>query len=112
MNTTTQDAPQIIPLGDRVILRVIDPAIKSGLIIIPGNAQERPNEAEVMAIGPGQLDTNGQRFAPDVAVGDRVIFGKYSGSEARVFDRDLLIVREHEIMAVVEHADDDAQKTA
>jgi chaperonin GroES len=73
-----------------------------GGIIIPDTAKEKPQEAEVVAVGPGKIQDDGSRAAMDVAVGDTVLIGKYSGSEIKVGDDDLVIVREDEILAVVE----------
>ena len=73
-----------------------------GGIIIPDSAKEKPQEAEIVAVGPGKLDDNGNRLAVDVKAGDRVLIGKYSGSEIKLSGDDLIILREDEILAVVE----------
>jgi chaperonin GroES len=72
-----------------------------GGIIIPDTAKEKPQEAEVIAVGPGKLNDDGNRSPMDVEKGDRVLIGKYSGSEIKIGDEDLVIVREDEILAVV-----------
>ncbi|MFH1175979.1 MAG: co-chaperone GroES [Acidobacteriota bacterium] len=91
------------PLHDRVLLRRLEEkeVIKGG-IIIPDSAKEKPQEAEVIAVGPGKLDDNGKRMPIDVKKGDRVLIGKYSGSDIKIGDDELLIVREDEILGVIE----------
>jgi chaperonin GroES len=93
----------IRPLHDRVVVRRIDAEEQvRGGIIIPDTAKEKPQEAEVVAVGPGKIQEDGSRAAMDVKVGDTVLIGKYSGSEIKVGDDDFVIVREDEILAVVE----------
>ncbi len=93
----------IRPLHDRVVAkrREREEEIRGG-IIIPDSAKEKPQEAEVIAVGPGKLDDKGSRSALDVKVGDRILVGKYSGSEIKLGDQDLIILREDEILAVIE----------
>lgn len=92
------------PLHDRVVVRRIDAETTSkGGIIIPGTAAEKPNEGEVIAVGPGAALDNGETRALTVAVGDRVLFGKYSPTEITVEDEELLIVRESDILAVIDN---------
>ena len=93
----------IRPLHDRVVAKrkEREEEIRGG-IIIPDSAKEKPQEAEVIAVGPGKLDDSGKRSALDVKVGDRVLIGKYSGSEIKLGDQDLIILREDEILAVIE----------
>lgn len=93
----------IRPLHDRVVAkrREREEEIRGG-IIIPDSAKEKPQEAEVIAVGPGKLDDKGNRSTLDVKVGDRVLIGKYSGSEIKLGDQDLIILREDEILAVIE----------
>jgi chaperonin GroES len=89
------------PLHDRVLVRRVDEEEKTlGGIIIPDTAKEKPSQGEVISIGPGALDENGKRVALDVAAGDRVLFGKWSGTEVKVDNEDLLIMKESEIMIV------------
>ncbi len=94
----------IRPLQDRVVAKRIETSEEEirGGIIIPDTAKEKPQEAEVVAVGPGKLDDNGKRIPVDVKAGDRVLIGKYSGSEIKLDDQDLVILREDEILAVVE----------
>ena len=93
---------QFRPLHDRVVVRRIDAEEKTrGGIIIPDTAKEKPQEAEVVAVGPGKMD-EGKRQAMDVKAGDVVLIGKYSGSEIKIDDEEYTILREDEILAVVE----------
>lgn len=90
------------PLHDRVLLRRIesDERTKGG-IIIPDTAKEKPQEGEVVAVGPGARDDQGRVTALDVKTGDRVLFGKWSGTEVKIDGQDLLIMKESDIMGVV-----------
>ena len=92
----------IRPLQDRVLVKRIEAEEQvRGGIIIPDTAKEKPQQAEVIAVGPGKADDDGDRIALDVKPGDRVLIGKYSGSEIRVDEEDYVILREDEILAVV-----------
>jgi chaperonin GroES len=91
------------PLGDRVLVkRVKEDEKTKGGIIIPDTAQEKPQEGEVVAVGPGARDEDGERIEMDVKVGDRILFGKWSGTEVKVDGEDLLIMKESDIMGVIE----------
>jgi chaperonin GroES len=92
-------AVNVTPLHDRVLVRRIEEkeSVKGG-IIIPDTAKEKPQEGEVIAVGAGRVE-KGQRVPMDVKAGDRVLFGKYSGSEIKVDDEELLILKEDEILA-------------
>ena len=91
------------PLHDRVVVRRIEAEEKTkGGIIIPDTAKEKPQEGEVIAVGPGSRDESGKIVALDVKAGDRVLFGKWSGTEVRLDGQDLLIMKESDIMGVVE----------
>ena len=91
------------PLGDRVLLELCEVAeqVKGG-IIIPDTAKEKPSEAEVIAVGPGARDDAGKIIELDVKVGDRILFGKWSGTEIRLDGEDLLIMKESDVMGVIE----------
>ena len=92
----------IRPLHDRVLIkRMEEDEQVSGGIIIPDTAKEKPQEAEVVAVGPGKTNDDGERQSMDVEVGNRVLVGKYSGSDIKVDGEDYVIVREDEILAVV-----------
>ena len=94
---------KIRPLHDRVVVKRIETQEQvRGGIIIPDTAKEKPQEAEVIAVGPGKFNDNGQRAPMDVKAGDRILIGKYSGSEIKVGDDDLVILREDEILAVLD----------
>jgi chaperonin GroES len=98
MATTTS----IKPLADRVLVRALEESeVKRGGIIIPDTAKEKPQEGEVIAVGPGRLSDKGERVTPEVKKGDRVLFGKYSGTEVTVTGDSLLIMRESDILAVL-----------
>jgi chaperonin GroES len=91
----------IIPLGDRIVVKPLEDESETtgGGIIIPDTAKEKPQEGEIVAVGPGKLLDSGERQAPSVAVGDKVLYGKYSGTEIKSGGEDLLIVREDDILA-------------
>jgi chaperonin GroES len=90
------------PLHDRVVVRRIDSEEKSaGGIIIPDTAKEKPSEGEVIAVGPGARDDDGDIIALDVKVGDTILFGKWSGTEVKLDGDDLLIMKESDIMGVI-----------
>ncbi len=90
------------PLHDRVLVKRLEEEEQvRGGIIIPDSAKEKPQEAEVVAVGPGKMQDNGERAAMDVSAGDRVLIGKYSGSDIKIDDEDMVILREDEILAVV-----------
>ena len=97
---------QIRPLHDRVIVRRIDAneTKTSGGLYIPDTAKEKPQEGEVVAVGKGKLLDNGSRVEPDVKAGDRVLFGKYSGTEVKLDGEEYLIMREDEILGIIERA--------
>jgi chaperonin GroES len=91
------------PLGDRVVVRRVKEETKSaGGIIIPDTAQEKPQEGEVLSAGPGALDDNGKRVPPEVKAGDHILFGKWSGTEVKIDGEELLIMKESDIMGIVE----------
>ncbi|MBW8726304.1 MAG: co-chaperone GroES [Inquilinus limosus] len=93
------------PLHDRVAVRRLDQEEKTrGGIIIPDTAKEKPQEGEVIAVGPGVRDERGQLVPPDVKVGDRVLFGKWSGTEVKIDGEEILIMKENDIMGVLEGA--------
>jgi chaperonin GroES len=92
----------IRPLHDRVLVKRMEQQEQvRGGIIIPDTAKEKPQEAEVIAVGPGKMTDDGKRAAMDVQVGDRVLMGKYSGSEIKLEENDYVILREDEILAVI-----------
>jgi chaperonin GroES len=91
------------PLHDRILVRRIEAEEKTaGGIIIPDTAKEKPQEGEVMAAGPGARDDSGQLQPLDVKVGDRILFGKWSGTEIRLDGKDLLIMKESDVLGIIE----------
>ena len=91
------------PLHDRVVVRRVDAEAKTaGGIIIPDTAKEKPQEGEIIAVGPGARDESGKLIPLDVKAGDRILFGKWSGTEVKLDGEDLLIMKESDIMGVIE----------
>ncbi len=89
------------PLADRVVVKVIEEEqTTKGGIVIPDTAKEKPQEGEVVAVGPGKVSDNGQRIAMEVKVNDRVIFAKYGGTEVKVDGEEYLVLRENDILAI------------
>ncbi len=99
-------ATTITPLHDRVIIRRIEDNVNqtAGGLFIPDSAKEKPQEGEVIAAGAGKYKENGERQGLDVKTGDRILFGKYSGSEIKIDGEELLIMREDEILGIIERA--------
>ena len=91
------------PLGDRVLIKRVDEEEKTkGGIIIPDTAKEKPQEGKVISVGPGARDENGKLQPLDVKKGDRILFGKWSGTEVKIDGEDLMIMKESDIMGVIE----------
>ncbi len=91
------------PLGDRVLVRRVEEEAKTkGGIIIPDTAKEKPQEGEVLAVGPGARDEDGKRIPMDVKAGDRILFGKWSGTEVKIDGEDLIIMKESDILGLVD----------
>ena len=89
------------PLGDRVVIRVLEQEEKTASgIFLPDTAKEKPSQGEVVAVGPGKVQDNGQRVALDVKVGDKIIFSKYAGTEVKYEGKEYLIVSERDILAI------------
>jgi chaperonin GroES len=94
---------KIRPLHDRVIVKRLEEDHTSpGGIVIPGNAAEKPSQGKIVAIGKGRILENGQVRPCDVKVGDKILFGKYSGSEVKLEGEELVVMREEDVMAVIE----------
>ena len=94
---------QVKPLGDRVLLKRVEAEEEvRGGIIIPDTAKEKPQEAEVVAVGDGKIDDDGKRVPMNVAKGDHVLIGKYTGQDIKINDEEHTIVREDEILAIIE----------
>lgn len=93
-------AKSLKPLGDRVVVKPItEEDVSRGGIILPDTAKEKPQRGQVVAVGPGRLDENGKRIAMEVKKGDKVMYAKYAGVEVKVNDKELLILRESDILA-------------
>ncbi|MET3560709.1 chaperonin GroES [Bartonella japonica] len=93
---------QFRPLHDRVVVRRVESESKTaGGIIIPDTAKEKPQEGEIIAVGNGALDDNGKRVPLEVKTGDRILFGKWSGTEVKINGEDLLIMKESDIMGIL-----------
>ena len=91
------------PLGDRVVVRRVEEEAKTkGGIIIPDTAREKPQEGEVIAVGPGARDEDGKRIPMDLQAGDRILFGKWSGTEVKLDGEDLLIMKEADILGILD----------
>jgi chaperonin GroES len=94
---------KIRPLQDRILVkRLEEKETKKGGIIIPDTAKEKPQEGQVIAVGPGKLDEHGKRIPMEVKAGDKILFGKYSGSEVKVADEEHLIMREEDVLGILE----------
>lgn len=94
----------IKPLEDRIVIRQVEAEqVTASGLVIPDTAKEKPQEGEVVAIGPGRIDDNGNRVPLDVTVGDKVIYSKYGGTEVKVGGEDLLVLSARDVLAVVTH---------
>ncbi len=90
------------PLGDRVLVKRVEEEQKTkGGIIIPDTAKEKPQEGEVVAVGPGARDEDGEYIKPELNVGDRILFGKWSGSEVKIDGEDLIVMKESDVLGVL-----------
>lgn len=101
MSTTHETKIAIKPLGNRVLVKRSEKATSKGGILLPDSAQEKPREGTVVAVGPGRRNDNGQIEAMNVRVGDRVLFGSYSGTEVKNADEEYLILAEEDILGVL-----------
>ena len=101
------------PLHDRVVVRRLEGEQKTaGGIIIPDTAKEKPSEGEIIAVGPGGRDESGKLIPIDLKVGDRILFGKWSGTEVKIDGQELLIMKESDVMGVIEGTAKPARKAA
>jgi chaperonin GroES len=104
---------QFRPLHDRVVVRRIEAEEKTkGGIIIPDTAKEKPQEGEIIAVGPGARDESGKLVPIDLKAGDRILFGKWSGTEVRLDGEELLIMKESDVMGVIEQTTSSSRKAA
>ena len=96
-------AMKIRPLHDRILVeRLEEGEVKKGGIIIPDTAKEKPQEGKVIAVGNGKVNEDGKKIALDVKAGDKILFGKYSGSEVKVDEQEYLIMKEDDVLAIIE----------
>jgi len=94
---------KIRPMQDRILVeRLEEQEVRRGSIIVPDTAKEKPQEGKVVAVGTGKVTEDGKRLPMDVKLGDRILFGKYSGSEVKLEDKDYLILREEDVLAVLD----------
>ena len=102
MTTKVTSATELQPLGDRIVVRPIKrEEVTKGGIILPDTAKEKPQEGEVIAVGPGRLSEDGKRLQMEVKKGDRVVYARYAGTEIKLDDEELLILRESDVLAKV-----------
>jgi chaperonin GroES len=93
---------EIHPLADRILVKTLEPEeVKRGGIIIPDTAKEKPQEGEVIAVGPGRISDEGKKVEMSLKKGDRILYGKYSGSEVTVGENEFLIMRESDVLAIL-----------
>ena len=103
MATPTATKTKLRPLHDRILVkRMEEEEVRRGGIIIPDTAKEKPQEGKVMAVGTGRVTDEGKKIPLDVKAGDRILFGKYSGSEVKIDDEEYLILREEDILGVLD----------
>jgi len=93
---------KVKPLQDRILVERIEEEVKKGGIIIPDTAKEKPQQGKVIAVGPGRIDEKGNRIPMEVKKGDYILFGKYSGNEIRIGEEEYLIMREDDVLAIIE----------
>jgi len=100
MATKAKPVTKLSPLGDRIVVRPIErEEVTKGGIVLPDTAKEKPQDGEIIAVGPGKISDDGTRIAMDVKVGDKVLYAKYAGTEVEIDDEKLLIMHESDIMA-------------
>jgi chaperonin GroES len=94
---------KLVPLHDRIVLRpVVQEEVLASGIVIPDTAKEKPQQGEVLAVGPGRLDDNGKRISMDVRVGDRVLYAKYTGQEVKIDRDELIVIAEKDVLAKIQ----------
>jgi chaperonin GroES len=103
MATATKTKTKLRPLHDRILIkRVEEDEVRRGGIIIPDTAKEKPQEGKVIAVGTGKVTEDGKRIPLDVKAGDRILFGKYSGSEVKIDDEEYLIMKEEDVLGILD----------
>ncbi|KPK64220.1 molecular chaperone GroES [candidate division WOR_3 bacterium SM23_42] len=93
---------KIKPLHDHILVERIEEEVKKGGIIIPDTAKEKPQQGKVIAVGSGRRDEKGNRIPPEVKKGDTILFGKYAGTEMKIEDKEYLIIREDDVLGIIE----------
>ena len=102
MATKSASGTKVSPLADRVVIRAMEETeTMRGGLYIPDTAKEKPQQGEIVAVGPGRVSDTGERIKPDLKAGDKVLYGKYSGTEVTVDNEQLLILRESDVLAVI-----------
>jgi chaperonin GroES len=102
MATATASKTKLRPLHDRILVkRIEEEEVRRGGIIIPDTAKEKPQEGKVIAVGTGKVTDDGKKIPLDVKAGDRILFGKYSGSEVKIDDEEYLIMREEDVLGIL-----------
>ena len=103
MATATASKTKLRPLHDRILVkRIEEEEVRRGGIIIPDTAKEKPQEGKVIAVGTGKVTEDGKKIPLDVKAGDRILFGKYSGSEVKIDDEEYLIMREEDVLGILD----------
>jgi chaperonin GroES len=98
-----RSATKLVPLHDRIVIRpVVQEEVLASGIVIPDTAKEKPQQGEVIAVGPGRLDDEGKRISMDVQVGDRVLYAKYTGQEVKIDQEELIVIAEKDVLAKVQ----------
>jgi len=98
----TAASTQVKPLADRIVVKALEDSEQMrGGLYIPDTAKEKPQQGEVVAVGPGRITDDGKRIEPELKTGDRVLYGKYSGTEVTVADEEYLILRESDVLAII-----------
>lgn len=98
----TKTKSKLIPLEDRIVIKPLEAEeVTASGLVIPDTAKEKPQEGEVIAVGPGRMDDNGKRIAVDVSEGDRVLYSKYAGTEVKIDGDDLLVVSSRDVLAKI-----------
>jgi chaperonin GroES len=98
-----RSASKLVPLHDRIVIRpVVQEEVLASGIVIPDTAKEKPQQGEVIAVGPGRLDDEGKRISMDVQVGDRVLYAKYTGQEVKIDQEELIVIAEKDVLAKVQ----------
>ncbi len=101
--TATATKTKLVPLHDRIVIKpVVQEEVLASGIVIPDTAKEKPQQGEVLAVGPGRLDDNGKRIAMDVQVGDRVLYAKYTGQEVKIDQEEYIVISEKDVLAKVQ----------